>query len=147
VLFNALKDLGPRIKAYSKYSVAYCKGLYVVLDVNRYIYVIKPLTIYRTKPKFMDKIHGFRVPLSIFKPPFSYGMLIIPVVSGGKIIEDHDVKGWRVYMFKGKFKLQNHEGLWVEGNGSGIFAYSFEWNSLGLEEAIKKVLSLIEKIT
>jgi len=146
ILREAFKDQPVKIKAYPRFSVAYSKGVYVVLDIYRYIYVIKPLTISKCKPKFLDRVYGFRVPLSIFRPPFTYGALLVPKVGGGRLIEEHNIRGWQVYAFKGTFKLQDPDGNWVEGKCIGFFAFILEWDAIDIKDAIKKLIELLDKV-
>jgi len=149
VLRNALIDCDLRIRAYSKYSIAYCDKMYVIIDINKYVYIVKPMVIKVIKPGIMERLRGLNLPITVFKPPTmfgSFGTTILPQVSGARLIRRHDIHGWRVYFFKGPFKLQDHQKRWVGGECIGLFAYATEWNALSPEEAIRRLTGLLKEI-
>lgn len=89
------------------------------------------------------------MPITVFKAPTmfgSFGATILPQVSGARLIRRHVIHGWRVYFFKGPFKLQDHQGSWVGGECIGLFAYATEWDALSPEEAIRKLIRLLKRI-
>jgi len=149
VLYNALRDCNPKIRAYKKYSIAYCDKMYVIIDVNKYVYIVKPIVIKITKPGIMESLRGLNLPITVFRAPMvfgSFGATILPQVSGARPIRRHNVHGWRVYFFKGPFKLQDHQRRWVGGECIGLFAYAAEWDALSPEEAIRKLIGLLKRI-
>lgn len=56
VLYDALRECNPEIRAYNKYSIAYCDKMYMVIDVSKRVYIVKPMVIKITKPGIMDRL-------------------------------------------------------------------------------------------
>ena len=147
VLVKALHYCNPQYYSYKKYTVAYCDGLYIIIDIYKYVYVIRPLSIHVTRPKLLDKLKNpMRLPITLFRPPILYGGIVKPQVSGARQIRRHKIKGWIIYFFKGPYKFMDHRRLWIEGECIGLFGSMTEWDALPPEEAIPEMIKLLQKV-
>lgn len=147
VLFRALHNCNIQYYSYKKYTIAYCNGLYIIIDIYKYVYIVKPLSIHVIRPRLLDKMKNpIRLPITIFRPPILYGGIVKPQVSGARPIRRHKIKGWTIYFFKGPYKFMDHRRLWVKGECMGLLGSMSEWDALSPEEAIPAMIELLDKI-
>ncbi len=147
VLLEALRFCSPQYYSYKKYTVAYCNGFYIIIDIYKYVYIVKPLSIRTTKPGILDKLKNpLRLPVTLFRPPLLYGGIVKPQVSGARLIRRHRVHGWVLYFFKGPYRFIDHRRFWIEGECIGILGSASEWDALPPEQAIPEMIKILERI-
>ena len=147
VIIKSLSYCSPQYYSYKKYTIAYCNGIYVIIDIYKYIYIVKPLSIRVTKPGILDKLKNpLRLPITLFRPPILYGGIVKPQVSGAIQVKRHKIKGWTIYFFKGPYKFMDHRRLWVEGECIGLFGSMTEWDAIPPEKAIPEIIHLLDKV-
>jgi len=141
-----LKDSSDTVKSYSSYSIARYGDYYVIIGRNRDLYVVKPVAKQPAKPGLIDKLRELKLPISTFKPFLMSAGTIAPLVTGGRRVKEHNVKGWILWFFKGPFKFKDERGFWVQGMCTGLLAIPESWEAIDIPSAVKEMIKLHKEV-